>query len=309
MADYITIDGGTTNTRISLVSQNCVLDTVKFNIGARKSIDNNKLLRETIKNGIAELLEKNGKTSKDIEAVLASGMITSEFGLVKLDHIKTPAGIKELNRSKYSTELKDISNIPFCFIRGVKTDYKTIDDADMMRGEETELMGIISSEKCVYILPGSHSKILKTDDSGKIIEFKTMLTGEMILALSENTILKDSVDLNNSEINPESLYEGYNYCLKNGINDALFKVRVLKNLFGKNPNEIYNFYLGVILCDEIKYILSDNPEKIVIGGKKQIKDATAILLKKLTNAQIITVTDNDVANSSALGAVKIYEYE
>lgn len=235
-------------------------------------------------------------------------MITSEFGLIKLDHIKTPAGIEELHNSMHKTVIEEISDIPFCFIRGVKTVCQCLEDADMMRGEETELMGISKGEQGVFILPGSHSKIIKTDNNGKITDFKTMLTGEMIMALSENTILKDAVDIKIPDIDSEYLLKGFEYCSENGINDALFKVRVLKNLFGKNAVAVYNFYMGVILCDEIKYVLSKKPQRVTIGGKKPIKEPMAVLLSELTDAEIKTVSDGKVNNSSALGAVKIFEY-
>ena len=60
--------------------------------------------------------------------------------------------------------IKEISDIPFVFMRGVKTDDEDIDGFDMMRGEETELMGIKKKKygECIYVLPGSHSKIIKT---------------------------------------------------------------------------------------------------------------------------------------------------
>ena len=305
---YITIDGGTTNTRISLVTDNIVLDTLKFGIGARNGIDNNSELKETIKNGITEILSKNNLLEKDIISIIASGMITSEFGLINLPHIKTPAGISELNSNIYKTSLEEISPIPFTFIRGVKTDCTSIENADMMRGEETELMGIMEKGECVYILPGSHSKIIKTDNDDKITEFKTMLTGEMIMSISQNTILKDAVDINNCETDKDFLLKGYNYCSDFGINDALFKVRVLKNMFGENSKNVYSFYLGIILHDEIKEILKLNPKKIIIGGKKQIKEAMYNLLSTLNKSEIIVLADNIVDNSSALGAVKIYEY-
>ena len=305
---YITIDGGTTNTRISLVTDNKVITTLKFGIGARIGIDNSTEYKETIKNGIIEILKKNNLTENEIISIIASGMITSEFGLVNLPHIKTPAGIEELNSNMYKTMLPEISPIQFVFIRGVKTDCESLESADMMRGEETELMGILENGESIYILPGSHSKIIHTDKNGKINDFKTMLTGEMIMSISQNTILKDAVDIKNSETNKEYLLKGYNYCSQFGINEALFKVRVLKNLFGENSKNVYSFYLGIILCDEIKSILKASPEKIVIGGKKQIKDAMHTILSSICESKIISLSDNEVDNSSALGAVKIFEY-
>ena len=42
--------------------------------------------------------------------------------------------------------MTEISDIPFVFMRGVKLEGQDIDDFDMMRGEETELMALILKE-------------------------------------------------------------------------------------------------------------------------------------------------------------------
>ena len=308
MANYICIDGGTTNTRINLVCDKKVIDSMKFNIGARSSIDNKPLYRTTIRDGITEILARNAMNKSDIVRILASGMITCEFGLVELPHVLAPAGIVELHAAMHEVVLDDISDIPFVFMRGVKIAPDSLEIADMMRGEETELMGLYSEEG-VYILPGSHSKIIKIDAEGKIVDFTTMLTGEMFGALSQNTILKDAVVLADFEVEKDSLMQGYNYCLNNGINEALFKVRILKNIFKKGPAEIYNFYMGVILCDEVQYVLAQNPPKIVIGGKKQFKESLAVILGELTGAVVVQVEEDAVDASSTLGMIQIYEYD
>lgn len=46
MAEYICIDGGTTNTRITLVKDGSAVDTERFNKGSGKS-ENNALLKKT----------------------------------------------------------------------------------------------------------------------------------------------------------------------------------------------------------------------------------------------------------------------
>lgn len=308
MANYITIDGGTTNTRISLVKDYEVIETLKYNVGARAGIDDNLLLKKTVKNGISKLLSQNGLKKEDITRILASGMITSEFGLFKLDHAVTPVGLAELHEVMHEVVLEDISEIPFVFMRGVKTGCKTLEDADMMRGEETELMGIMSVDdsECVYILPGSHSKIIKTDSAGKIVGFATMLTGEMTAALAQNTILKASVDFFDS-IDSDYLVKGYEYCNSKGINEALFKVRILKNIFNCSDLKVYSFYMGVILCGEVDAVLGINPPKVVIGGKKQLKEALALLIGNKSDCQIASVADDVVDKSSALGMIKIFE--
>ncbi len=311
MKNYITIDGGTTSTRVSLVSDKTVRQTVKPNVGAGKNDGNCTNYKKAIKEAIDKLISDNGLSEKDIIRILASGMITSEYGLCALEHIGAPAGIQELHDSMFETVIPEISEIPFVFVRGVKIISDEIGKTDMMRGEETELMGLMDEkkEKCLYVLPGSHSKLIFTDDDGKIERFSTMLTGEMIFALSNSTILKDSVDLSVSETDLEYLLYGDRYCAENGLNEALFKVRILKNLFGATPIQCYSFFLGAVLCGEISAIRKSGAYKAVIGGKTQIKSAMAKILKKTSNMQIVEVSEKNVDECTALGITKIFEYK
>ena len=312
MKNYISIDGGTTNTRVSLVRGLESVGSVKIPLGARAGICGTEPLEAAIREAILSLLRENGLTETDIEKILASGMITSEFGLCKLDHISLPAGLCELHASMYEISLPRVSEIPFVFIRGVKrvSTPETLELTDMMRGEETELCGILRESGCetIYVLPGSHSKLIRTDKTGRIVDFSTMLTGEMIGALSGGTILADAVDLSVTELDEPMLRAGYTYAAERGINEALFKVRILKNLFGKTKEELYSFFLGVTLSAEIDSILASGAERVVIGGRAQIKRATALLLASLTAAEIVELDENEVKSSVTTGQIRIYEY-
>jgi len=306
LADYIAIDSGTTNTRISLVVDYKVIDTMTFNVGAKKGIDNKEILKDTLKSGIKDILMQNNLSETDVECILACGMITSEFGLIELPHIHIPAGVEEMHKNICKCSFEDITNIPFVFIRGVKTQCTKLENTDMMRSEESEVIGIFEGEG-IYILPGSHTKVIKVNDAGQITDFKTMLTGEMISAITQGTILKDAVKLGDFEPDKEYLIKGFEYANDHGISEALFRIRSLKNFFSATESEIYNFFMGVMLCDEIKYTVSEKPKKAVIGGRKAIKEAIAILLKEFTDAEVIILTEEQVKNSTTVGMIKIYE--
>lgn len=313
MSTYIAVDGGTTNTRLTLVKDYNIVDTVKINIGARKCIEGTESLKAEIKAALTKLLETNKISTSEVRMIVASGMITSDFGLCPLPHITVPAGISELHERMHEISIPEITEIPFTFIRGVKTEGANLGDTDIMRGEETELVGIIHeignrSGCCVYILPGSHSKVVYTDENDRITSFETMLTGEMIGALSKNTILASSVDLSGAELSEEYLYRGFEFCRANGINKALFKVRVLDTIFKCSKNELYSFFMGIVLHGEIESIINSAAESAVIGGKAEIKRATELLLKKYYSGEIVTLSDYAVERSTAIGAVRIFEY-
>jgi 2-dehydro-3-deoxygalactonokinase len=313
MKRYITIDGGTTNTRVNLVENERIIASKKISRGAKAGIDDRDGLKTELKRAISSILSENGLTEYDIIKILASGMITSEFGLCELPHLTAPAGISELHDAMAEVSFHDISVIPFVFIRGVKVASGDLAEFDMMRGEETEMTGLLAlcggDKNAVFVLPGSHSKIINTDEHGRISSFATMLTGEMIMALSGGTILKDAVDLGVSEIIEEYLVKGYTFAKTEGLNKALFKVRILKNAFKATPAEVYNFFLGAILADEIDNILSSEAKTVIIGGNQRIKNATAALLRSVSEKNVITVSEEDVERSTAIGAIRIFEYK
>ena len=311
MQNYITIDGGTTNTRVSLVCDGAVRKNLKIPFGARVGMDGTESLRGAIRDAIGALCREFGLAERDLHRILASGMITSEYGLCCLPHVMAPAGISELHATMHETVLSDISAVPFVFIRGVRILGSSVADTDMMRGEESELIGLMSESdgECLYILPGSHSKLVETDKEGRITRFASTLTGEMIASLSSGTILKDAVDLSVSEYDDDALLAGCRYALEKGLSEALFKVRVYKNFFGASKVEAYSFFLGAVLSSEIGAILKSPLRRIVIGGRAQIKNATAALLRALSDKEIVTLSAEAVDLSSTLGVIRIYEYE
>lgn len=310
MANYITIDGGTTNTRITLVRDYKVVDTFEFNVGAAVGCENNQLLKSVIKQGIGDILLNNNIQEQDIERILASGMITSEGGLLCLDHITAPCGIEELSNALYEVVIEDISKVPFVFVRGIKTDGENLDEIDMIRGEETEIMGISRNPEkdCLYVLPGSHSKLIYTDEHKRICKFTTELTGELISAVLCNTLLKNSIDFENCEIDKDYLQKGYTYSKENGINAALFKVRVLDKLLHCRKYEVFSFFIGCALQNEVDNIIKSNANKIIIGGKKELKTPTAILVRKNSDKKVVEIPENITAYATAYGAINIYEY-
>jgi 2-dehydro-3-deoxygalactonokinase len=267
-------------------------------------------LKNAIKTAIAEILSENSLGEKDIKRILASGMITSEYGFCNLPHITAPAGIEELHNEMYETVIEDVSKIPFVFMRGIKTEGTELEEADMMRGEETELMGVLKTHKdaCLYVLPGSHSKHISVDSNGRIVALRTMMTGELFAAVMQHTILRDATSFEYNEICMSELFNGFYYAKKRGINEALFKTRILKTRFNGTPEQCYSFLLGCVLCDEVESILQANENVVVLGGQKQFRMALAMLLEKVSDKKIVVLSDLEVECSTSLGAIQIFEF-
>ncbi|MBR3594149.1 MAG: 2-dehydro-3-deoxygalactonokinase [Clostridia bacterium] len=301
MANYIVIDGGTTTTRIGLAVDGKIIDKIKIPLGARANMEKPGTLEAEVKNAVNQL---QGRHSVTPECILAAGMITSEFGLFCLPHIEAPAGIDELAAATKTVTLHNVSSLPFYFVPGVKT-LGRLEESDMMRGEECEVFGLYDiNGDGIYVLPGSHSKIIRIA-GGKITDFRTLLTGEMVASLCGGTILRDAVKLSSS-LEESYLLGGYRYCREHGINEALFKVRILKNLMSASADEVYSFFLGAVLEGEIKNILTYPDARIFVAGKAELRHATAVILK--AEGKTATELDDDAVDGSTfLGMIKIFE--
>jgi 2-dehydro-3-deoxygalactonokinase len=67
--------------------------------------------------------------------------------------------------------------------------------SDVMRGEETQIAGFLSLNRDwdgVICLPGTHTKWVQVS-AGEVVSFQTYMTGELFALLSENSVLRHSV--------------------------------------------------------------------------------------------------------------------
>ena len=62
MKKYITIDGGTTNTRVSLIEDGASVATKKISRGAKAGIDDRDGLKTALKGAISAILAENGSS-------------------------------------------------------------------------------------------------------------------------------------------------------------------------------------------------------------------------------------------------------
>jgi len=130
------------------------------------------------------------------KCIAAAGMITSGLGLKEIPHVAAPAGLREIVSASQWHHFQEVSNLPFLLVPGVRT-LRNNSTEDVMRGEETLCLGLISSR--VLTLPavvlnlGSHWKAIEIDSNGSICSSVTSLSGELIDAACKQTVLASSL--------------------------------------------------------------------------------------------------------------------
>ena len=139
------LDGGTTNTRFTLVENNQILAQSQCRTGAVDAAreGQNHLLQAAVRR---EMNALQNRWDCSIEEIYAAGMITSDTGLCEIKHIEAPVDLFRLAASVQVRTLPEISNVPFCFVPGIRFETGGPDNTDMLRGEEAEVFGALDSE-------------------------------------------------------------------------------------------------------------------------------------------------------------------
>lgn len=186
-------------------------------------------------------------------------------------------------------------DIPFLFIPGVKT------DMDMMRGEETECMGLGLTEPCAVVLPGTHNKVILFDGR-YITDFMTMMSGETIAAIKNHTILSQSLPCELPKtFDGQYLQEGAAMTRQYGLTSALFRVRSLAKFCQVTQEQLSSFYVGAVLQSDAQAVSAfagDCP--VYVGGKEPLQAELCLLIP---NAKPLA----QATMASAVGAKRIYE--
>lgn len=296
---HIAMDMGTSNTRLWLCDKDKVLESAKaaFGAGSSKTMGKDGLF-SALKEQIDALLRISHLTPDDISYILTAGMAGSELALVDVPHIPIPADVYTLADSLQVHSIPEITTIPFLFVPGLK---KIKGDAleDIMRGEETETAGIMPDTDCVLVLPGTHNKVIRVQKDA-ITDFYTTFSGELLSHIINHSILAGSV-CHDFDLQERHLLHGASYARENGLNAALFHIRVMsKN--GADHSVLSSFLYGAVLGQDAERIIrfaAGNP--IFIGGRANLKAAYHILLAD--HASVLD--DNCAANAVRDGLLKI----
>jgi 2-dehydro-3-deoxygalactonokinase len=137
----------------------------------------------------------------------------------------------------------------------------------MMRGEETEITGLMSDarlaalrERSLLILPGTHSKHVWIEDQS-MVDFRTFMTGELFEVLGRQSLLKASVDAAVhtrsgllSEPDRAAFQEGVSWAKARGLAGGLFRVRTRAVLDRRPLADNTCFFSGLLIGAELEGI-------------------------------------------------------
>lgn len=291
----ITLDGGTTNTRAVLWNAEGVpIDCEKDELGVRNTaIDgNNNRLKRAVKSCLETLLSRNNLGYADVAGLYASGMLTSDVGLVELPHLVAPAGVADFIAAVKPVLLSDIAPLPFNFIPGLKNmangiTLDNIESMDIMRGEETEAIALLDwlpgGKARLFVLPGSHTKFIAVDKDGRLTGCLTSMAGELLSLLTRQSILAGAVRHSFVAANTydrEKALAGFHTARATSLSRAAFSTRILYLFVARETPELCaNFLLGAVLESDIAAVKGSRALPccagidVVVAGKEPLRSA------------------------------------
>lgn len=288
---FISIDWGTSRFRMRLISLTTekVLEEHSSEQGiavvSKRWKDTGPQIDKLdyFKQFLAEQLQIWKGSNIEGSPIMISGMASSSIGMLELDYTSVPFVLgKELPIIK---EIVAGSTLPHSIylIGGLST------DQDVMRGEETLLLGLSAEEIsfCNHIvLPGTHAKHIVLEDD-KLISFQTYMTGELFDLLSTKSILQGSVK--HSDFDPDSFLKGVAAAHKTPLLNAVFHTRTNHLLQKLSGSQNYHWLSGLLIGYELAAF--HRSEKITLIVGPTLRMPYELALKQLNHNIQIQVLD------------------
>jgi 2-dehydro-3-deoxygalactonokinase len=178
--------------------------------------------------------------------VILSGMIGSRQGWKEAPYATCPAGADDIVKALARIEWGELT---IALIPGLSTENSGM--PDVIRGEETQILGALAlsgaGDNGLFLLPGTHSKWAVVRD-GRIVSFRTFMTGEVFGALKGHTILGRlmSGDATDAEAFARGVGEGASLESAGALLNRVFATRTY-GLMDKLPAAALSDYLSGLL--------------------------------------------------------------
>jgi 2-dehydro-3-deoxygalactonokinase len=320
---FLSCDWGTSSFRLRLIDaqENQVLKETKKDIGVKSVFlqcdpsdreGRDKHFESFLVAECDQLLDAAHIYSDSITMML-SGMTTSSIGWIELPYANVPFpldGKKAVIQARAIRSNKG-RRIRCLLISGIQT------ETEMMRGEETELMGVFALEKyqgllreCLAIVPGTHSKHVLIE-GGEIVSIETFMTGELLEVLGRHSVLQATADLECvfdqkfkmvTETQSEAFKSGVLLARKSGLLGNLFQTRTRGVLKGASNKDNIWFLMGLLIGEEWRQLtarrVSSLPVLIAAGSRfGELYSKAAEVLGEGERVSRVMAEDMDLAST------------
>jgi 2-dehydro-3-deoxygalactonokinase len=262
---FIAVDWGTTNRRAYLIDGS----------GRRTDeFEDHKGVLSVPADGfeaaVGEIRERLGD-----KPLLLAGMVGSNRGWKEAPYVAAPADIDDLTKSLVWAGEREAIVPGVCYLKN--------DRADVMRGEEVQLLGAVAAGLVdpdgLVCHPGTHNK-WATLRGGRLNDFRTIMTGELFSLLKEHSIL---ADLLKGVVEPNDIFKGAaSHAIFNETLPAeLFEIRARVLLGQSKKEDAASYASGLLIGTDVRIGLSlPTSAQVTVIGRPELTSLYAAAIKE-----------------------------
>jgi len=333
---FAIIDGGTSNIRVILTREDSILAKGYSRVGAKDRVvqGDEDVLITGIKTALGECLGKSDQKELqpgDLDCCIILGMLTSNVGLLDLEHLTAPVGVEELAQGLVLKKIPELLPCPTFFIRGVKNavdpekDPHLLQQIDSMRGEETQTMGIIDllpdlPLPTLITFLSSHTKYVRVGEQGQITGALTTMSGQIFGAIKNHTYLSRYIPDDNmirlDEITHDDLWAGITAEREMGFLRAIHMPRFVDVVLKAPIERCYSYLQGALIGSDLRSfsflreVMSlDFQSLVFIGNNNRPALYREVFSKEVgQDIPMYALDEESMEEAVVRGSIKIFRY-
>ncbi|WP_420964121.1 2-dehydro-3-deoxygalactonokinase [Bradyrhizobium sp. B120] len=262
---YVAVDWGTSSFRLWLMGAGGEV------FGERRGDDG---MTAAARAGFASVLQSHLDAlgaAANLPVVIC-GMAGARQGWVEAGYVDTPAHLSDILKGAVVArgQPRDIRILPGIAQRDATA-------PDVMRGEETQLLGALGLDapgEALVCMPGTHSKWVRLR-GGTVERFATFMTGELFSVVARDTILSHAVAGAEEAVDADAFRSAVVEAFATPALSAnlLFRVRSRQLLFGGSAQAARETISGTLIGAELAAGLAEReratPVTLIASGRLQ----------------------------------------
>ena len=248
------IDWGTTQRRAYLLNANGMC------VGEHTDAQGALACKGRFPQALGELLEQ---LAVKPQLIILSGMVGSALGWQEVPYVGGQVPLQDLPR--HLVPVTDAPDGVRCVIVPGYCVRNPQGQADVMRGEETQLLGAAVSGRHSgwFVLPGTHSKWVKLD-AGRVVALRTYMTGELFSLLTQHGTLAAAAGTASQIWSDEAFGEGVKAANPgdkpsahhSALSHQLFGCRARVVCGDMAATHVHAYLSGLLIGNELRDVLS-----------------------------------------------------
>lgn len=221
--------------------------------------------------------------------VVACGMVGSTQGIAEVGYLDLPTDLEDLGKHLTADTL---GAIDLHIVPGLQKTARATSAPDVIRGEETQLLGLLAAEQKeqrTVVLPGTHSKWV-TSEGTHIIDFSTSMSGEIFGLLSTSSILARLAEPT-EDFHPQAFDWGVQVGAEEPatLTSSLFSARTWVLDGRLLADEVTDYISGMLIGSEAATQLTPPGPSgpVIVCGSKSLSQRYSRALKRLGRETVV----------------------